>query len=123
MGITNVMVWIEVQDEDEALDVSEQVSEILDAQIVRPGVQLRGVTQERPEAACGLACDGSRRLQGTIEGEPGRDIYIVTAGGQRIGILEFLRQGGDLSVEGVAIKLEAGPPASVCSSCSVKLAQ
>lgn len=129
MGIMNVMVWIEVQKEDEALDVSEQISELIDAQIVRPGVQLRGITQERPEAACGLACDGSRRLQGTIDGEPNGDIYVITPGGQRIGILEFLRQSGGLdvkstnglSIDGVIIKLEAGPPASACESCSTNL--
>lgn len=110
MGITNVMVWIEAKDEDMALEISEELSELFEAHVVRPGVRVRGITQERPVAACGLACEGPRRLQGTIEGEPATDIYVMTPTGERTGILQFLREDGNPKVGGrrVTIELDAG---------------
>lgn len=119
MGTTNVMIWIEVEDEDAALEVSEQVGELLEAHVVRPGIRLKGIVQEAPEAACGLACEGPRRIQGFIDGEPTSDIYVVTTGGERIGILQFLRQDGNRSVKGRSIKIEVIPPGAGCNTCSV----
>lgn len=118
MGTTNVLIWIEVEDEETALDVSEQVADLLETYVVRKGVRVKGITQEAPDAACGLACEGPRRIQGVIEEEPANDIFLHTVSGERIGLLEFLRKDGTPSVAGRAIKVEVLQRPTDCTNCS-----
>ena len=109
MPAVDVKVWLQVADSDLAMEVSEQVAEVIDANVVRPGVQLRGVTRERPQAACGQPCDGPRRLEGTITIDPSGEVWLCTAEGRQVGLLEFLREDGNNHVLGRRIAIEALP--------------
>ncbi|MBI4320434.1 MAG: hypothetical protein HY675_18245 [Chloroflexi bacterium] len=106
MPITDVKVWLQVANGDLAMEVSEQLADLIDASIVRPGVQLRGITQERPSAACGEACEGPRRIEGTITIAPSGDILICTDGGRQIGLADFLREDCRGKAEGSRIAVE-----------------